>query len=461
MTGNFQSASRTGLKLALSSLGGIVLTAYLLFLGWLGICQWMAHRAFHAAQNNQHNSHIFRLYRRAAFWRPDLSWPWRFQALALMFSHPRQGLGLAKHACRLNPDNWRNWHVRGMLEYELNDMPAARRDLLQSARLNSGFAAHFELANFAFILHARNLYKAQMRQALLMVPANVILPTLTDFLRLENGHVRTLELILPRRRTRVQAMAIDMLSGQGHLPTAMRVWRHLFCPRYRRAICKAVSVNLSKAWLLQAQKASLALEAASSGSSGSSLGPAPQPLLAEASMAVQNARDVWNQAVREKILNDGMALSGHITDAAFHYPWMGGFSWQYGQIHPLLISRPGANAVNTAEFSFSGVQPSHILLLSQWLCVRPGRKYDVQYSMRGDNVHHPYGITLQVGLPSGMPVASLSARIHNSWHSFRASFYAPKYAALLKFSLIYSRPLGHSLLRGNVWFRSLNLKPSL
>ena len=379
---------------------------------------------------NLANARALQLLRRACRLRPDWSPAWRLQAQWLEFRHPHQALRLALRATRYNPDNWRNWHLLGVLEYQLNHPRRALADLRESVHWNSGFMANYQAANLSFLLGQRPAFWEEMAKALRMAPARDVISVLRNIHHLEGNHPAQWLGLVPPRRVRLNAQSIRYLASTGDLASATSLWERLACPSYRRKVCQAAALSLAQAWLQQAR----------------------QPLLSSTSSARagRQARRVWNQAIQRNILSAHRVTPGRITDSRFLFPWVGILSWRAGSsIMVQFRRRPGGQA-DRISLRFHGNELSHLVLAEQWLYLRPHHLCRLRFQIRGTSLRHRLGLSLNLYSPAGKLLASAPGRPARTWQTAGVQFQTPLTASLARLEFRYDRPYGEALLRGRV-----------
>ncbi len=376
---------------------------------------------------------------RARRLRPDLSEAWLRTARLEEFTSPEQARAFQVHALNLEPNNWQNWEELGRLDFQLGNSQGALRDFRQAAQYSSGYEAHYTLANAAFLLGDSDLFWQQMQLALSMVPASDVTPTLEDILRIAGDQPRRLVEIIPRQRADVTASAIALLANRGQAQQVRGLWQALRCAAYEANACAWASQNLVTANLKAAQDA----EASSPGESVSSL----------AALAVST----WDDALQRGFLTGPRAESGRISDPNFQFDWQhGGFGWQPASAQIRRIQLDGGDV---AQVQWDGYEPEFENLLWQWLFVEPGKSYMLALDSKGEDLRNPDGIRAEISTPDGRILAVVPALLSPNWTIARNAFQSPPGYSLLRLTLAYRRPLGESLMQGNVLIRSVQISP--
>ncbi len=426
----------------------------------VAIRTWMASQAIEQAQSAPLSTKAESLLlQKAMRLRPDLSQPWRLQAENLSFSHPRAARALVWRAVQLNRDNWHNWYNLGMLDYQLGHIHAAQRDLGYAARDDNGFSAHFASANLAFLLGEKRRFWQQMKIALRIAPDEYVLPAMQDLTHLASRHPRRIIAALPPHRVGFTVAAISYFTQQNRLRFATQLWNSLACPNYLHSFCRQAALTLVRAWRLRA----LAIETSHStlqSKPGHSRAPVAggdhQPT--SSYPAVRQMLAVWNQAVASRILPGPPAAMGQLRDGGLRLPWLGGLLWQ-GSSSPVTMLPGTDDGGNAVQLRFSGDQPSHEILLTQWLALRPGRTYRLSFQTQGWNLHHPYGLTIRFQGSAGVRGVNFTvAHLDSHWTSHAVDFLCPPRAFIYQLQIRYDRPLGRQLLRGSVSLEHFSLR---
>ena len=438
------------------SIRALAVSLMLALLGVVGLRTMQAHADVDrvTAHPNLSLSRARRVLRQARHLRPDWSRVWRLEGQWLAMNHPRRARIMARRAVQLNPENWRNWHDLGMLDYQLGDPARAQFDLEQSARYNAGFLAHFQAANLAFLLGNQPLFWREMAVALRMVPSNQLLPVMQQINHLEGNHPQAWLGMLPASRIGLRATAIHFLIRVHDLSAAVSIWRKLPCPAYRRLACHDAALDLSRAWLHRAI----------ADSSAAAKSPPAQPHTGNSSLpgfAARQARQVWNQAVRRRVLSASILVTGSVNDGNFQFPWRGGLSWRPGPGNLLQFRHAASRNVNRVVIRLDGYEPGHLLLMRQWAIFQPGRHYNISFQTRGRNLFHARGISLDLYTPQGLLVKNLPAAVVPAWRVNQTWFMVPPHAPLIRIDIRYDRPYGTALMRGRVEIGNVASSPAL
>ncbi len=432
---------------------------FLLWLTTVAVRNFFAMRAMHAALRTRRSARSVQLLRRARRLRPDLSRLWRLSSEYAAFTHPSRGVFLIRRAIALNRHNWKNWANYGLLEYQDGHAAAALHALHQASHLDSGFSSHFQLAQLAWVLGKPHEFWQQMRKALAIAPPSDIEPALFQIDHLAGDHPHRLLSVMPPHRTLAGVQVMHYLILHHHLHMALRLWRQLPCPVYRQSPCQNASLELLHAW---AQRLLPARAANATVGITHTTPPRAETRAAAAASSVDKTGQIikiWNHAVRHGWLEAAPAAWGKISDGHFHDPWLGGFSWN-GNLNAVNVLTVGAPiSGNCLQSHLNGTEPSSIVFASAWLPVRSGQRYRIGFYARGIALHHAAGIGIALRPYDGSQFWALMAHLSAQWKYFHHSFTAPAGQSLLRLSLVYQRPYGHDLMRGQVELASVSVAP--
>lgn len=379
---------------------------------------------------------------RATRLRPDLSEAWQRSAEELAPLDPSAALPLAATAVRLDPDNWQNWRTLGLLQLQLNQLPLARSSWRRAAVLNNGFESHFQAANLAFLLGDIPGFWSELQKAVRIAPPNDVGLALQAAVRLAGAQPQRLMALVPAGRPFVAAKVIDVLIGAGHLNAATHIWDSLECPGYNNSDCRGAALDLANAWLQQAGKPRNAPGLSS-------------PITSAAS--VQHALQVWNAGVRMKLLPNEPAQAGSLTDAAFLYPWIGGWTWQLLE-SPAQVQPDDARLDrNILTWTASGDQPDHVMLTWQWVALQPETGYRLEFESRAEPAQTLAGLHVRLLHADGTPMADEMAPLDENWRGDQKDLRVPAGCWLGRLEISYDRPYGEALLQGELALRGLRL----
>ncbi len=408
-----------------------------LFLAWMAWQTWQADSALLQVQNMPEMSldqvrHDLKAAMRA---RPDLSRAWRADARLEAMEDPQRALQLAQQAVRLNPQNWNNWRILGIIDFQLDHIDTAKAAFYQAVRFDHGFNAHFQLANFSWVIGDPNAYWREMQQALSMVPRDDVQATVDSVLHLANGQTSRLLAILPSRDD-VLAAATASLAEAGKLHAANQLWGRLSCPKWNIYECHLASWNLIEALLSRARQ---------------------DPTNADP--AILNAVQVWNLAIQRDLFKAAPAHFGKVADGGFKFPRLGLFAWSSPS--PLLVSRlrSSSSYFNLLEIQFSGWENSTAPISFAWVPVRPGASYRVSYFIKAMNTSSRRGVQMVVKLADGTPIVTVPAKLADSWHKTIGAFTVPPQTALVEIGFQYQRPMGEVPLKGIVRISRVAMQP--
>ncbi len=419
-------------------------TLALALLALAGVATALADAAVNEVQTNAEATPSWALLKLAGTrrLRPDVSLPWLLSAEYEQSVDAEKARRLELHAIRLEPDSWQNWEELGSIDLQLSRKPAALQDYRRAARYSSGFRAHYVLANAAFILGDVKMFWDQIRIALNVAPASVVPATLANLVRLTGARAGRIAGVLPAKRPEVSAMAIQYLAGAGQLPAAATLWQRLSCPSYDAAACAQAAQVLASSYRQDAHDAESLIGAGAAGGTAQS--------------ALRSAIVVWEQALSRGVITGPQVASGEVTDSRFRFPWrLAAFGWQPGISHVQRVHLAGVGDV--VQVRLDGYESSHETLLWQWLAVRPGARYTLSLTTRGQNLRNSEGIAAAVELPGGKVNAVVPAQPGTTWATNRGTFRAAVPYPLVRLVLEYRRPSGVPLMQGTVWIRSVHL----
>lgn len=388
--------------------------------------------------------------RRACMLRPDLSQAWRLRAQLSSLQNPQQAQTWAWHAIGVDPTNWRNWNILGLIDFQLDDMRGAQLALARSAVLDDGFSAHFAAANLAFILGDQTAFWKQMKAALHIAPAVDIKPALQDLMRLAGDHPPQILRILPASRPAVLSPAIRLLVHKQDFNAAFQIWQRLNCV-HDKTDCGNSAMSL----ITQSEQQVSAWE-----KSHARTGPTFSPDNTTVRLGLAQAAQVWNQAIAKNYFSAAPQKLGTITDSHFQFPWIGGFTWQSWTHRPLTIA--SGNGVNAVEYALNGDEPDQETFFGQNLRVVPHASYSVSYEIQATGPSLPPGLSLVITWPEGSAIATMPAiQPGATWSTVRGNFTAPAHAELLNVLFQYARPFGKPLWQGTFFLRNIQVRPLL
>lgn len=394
--------------------------------------------------------------------RPDLSQPWQLQASGLSTTDPAKASLLAARATQIDPMNWQNWQTLGLLDYQLGRIGAAQDAWNRAAQLNTGYDAHFEAANLAFLLGDSAGFWREMQAAMLIAPPGEVMLALQSIAHLQGDDPEPILRILPRSRADVGSVAIDFMIQMHQLGAATEIWNRLDCPLYQHEDCKRAALDLVTAW----QKVALATETQDPAPTPSRIQPIPgKKRLAGAApghVAIAAAMAVWNHAVQVGIIPAVPVNVGAITDSNFQFPDLGGFAWQRDEPTFRLLPASGASSGNIVDWLLPGDQPDHVPLMGQWMAISTGNAYRYTFASRLDSTAVGSGVHLTVTAPGPRPIvlASAEAALNGEWHENTGTFTVPAGIYIVRVEFDYDRPTGSPLLQGHVFLRGLHIEPT-
>jgi hypothetical protein len=380
--------------------------------------------------------------------RPDLSQGWRVGAAALSALSPRRARLLAAEAVRLNPRNWANWNELGLVDLQLGDTRQASEDMRRAGQLDRGFEAHFTLANLAWILGNRELFRRQMNTALRIAPPEDVGAALQDILRLGGGQADSLVPMLSTLAPDLQTSALTFLIHQAQLPAASKLWESWACPAYTPAVCSKVTTSLLNAWL-----AAAAAPPPPSRGTGAPV-PAASPQAAAAAVETVN---IWNRAVARGWLQSEPARMGWSLDSSFQHAWLGALSWHSDSGRLLL--RPTGGAGAEVSVTLGGNEADHVPLFSLWVPVIPSETVRL-FARARSSATPASGVTIALRANGKTLSPALALHLQPQWQDQHVILHLPSSISLVHLLVFYQRPYGQLLMRGSVDFAKVGLEPA-
>lgn len=440
----------------LQSLAALLLVA---MLGWAGVAAVRAWRAAADAQAAQALAPVSTAgalgYLAAALrWRPDDSLLWRQRAELASFAAPTQARAFAQRAVRLNPRDWRAWQTLGLLDYQLGDLAASRRDLREATRYDHGFLSHFTLGNLALAQGNEAEFQREMQAALAVAPLTELDFALRQVL--DHAHLAPAQLaaLLPADRAEVVARSVDYFVLRGHLAAAMQAWRRLHCQPYQFDECRESALVLANGL------AATAFASAQPTSAKPGAAPVKSPELPAVPQLVATAVAVWNRAVRQSDLAQSPAVVGGVSDGQFQHAWRGpAFSWHSTGVLPLQTQQGIAPHGNAVWIPFNGYEPDEAVLLNEFVPVEPGTTYSISYQSRRQAVADQTGLRLVVLAAPDEPLAKLPARLGMAWALNAETFTVPAGIHILQLAFDFVRPNGQVRMHDPVLIADVLLQP--
>jgi len=375
----------------------------------------------------------------ATRWRPDLADGWRLLSAQLADQDSDKAFFAAQRAIQVDGSDWNNWHNLALVQFQRGDVAGSRRSMVEAARLNFGFAAHYALGNLAEAEGDANLARQELLTALRMATPEGVQPAIQQLLRLEIDP-GAIVAAAATATTPVRARVAIALADEGKLPAALEVNAGLSCNPTTLTYCD---------WAVQALLPALLNRAATAapGADGA---------------WVDAAQRVWNLAIRERVLQgQPPAISGRVLDGDFSAPWVNHpWSWRASGC---IIAEQGLapqSPLPGLAIRFDGSEPQSCDIAQQWLAVRPGARYQLSFSSLAEADSGSAGLMLAIETPAGEPVTTVPVVLTPKWHFNAASFAAPSSRTLLRLVIRYERPRGTALLRAPVWLQGVALQPN-
>lgn len=423
----------------------------------LGACSLQAFRTWRAAADESEALALAQSSDQAALgyvaaalrWRPDDADLWRERATFSAFSQPRRARAYAERALRLNPQDWRAWQALGLLDLQLGDLEASRRDLRAATRYDHGFDSHFALANLALVQGNESEFTREITAALAVAPLDRVSAALRELLAFRRLSPAQLAGILPASRAEVMARAIELLASNGKLQAATDTWRRLRCQPYQFAECQAAVLILSNVLVAHA----FADTGAQPG--GRSAQEPVSPM--EPKQMVAAAMAAWNEAVQDRFLPQSPVHVGMVNDDQFAHAWVGpAFAWQSTSTLQTVAGPPRRG--NAVRIGFDGYEPDYAVLLQQWVPAAPGATYAVSYRSRRPVPGVETGLSLQVFAGPNRRLAVVPAALQAEWLLNSATIQVPRDAYVLQLVFTYSRPIGQVRLHDPVLVADVTLQ---
>lgn len=442
------------------------------FAAWKAIATWRSDFDLAAAQAlqlqpNASTTAVSRELRRALAARPDLAGGWRMLAQNDSFDSPSSARVAAQRATELDPADWRNWQSLALIDFQLGNIARAQADFAAAARLESGFAAHYERGNFDRLLGDQAAFWQEMGQALEMVPTRDADATLRTLLADDpsSGHGDFLG-HLPRDRPDVVAMAVSLLVQNRLLSAAWSAWSMLQC-QIEGPNALALAPDFDADWAPSCAGLTYgfanaleqaAWQAPSATSRAAALSPSA-PTAAPAELTDLALR-VWNRAAHSGWIPAAPVRSGQVSDPDFNPPWQGpAFGWSVASGSSLdAVYVNSGGGPDALHLRFDGQEPDQLELASQWVPVAAGRQYRVRFASRRFSGAQS-GIRLMVRDPE-RNLLEIPADLEPFWASNSGMFTAGPRDALVQLVFSYARPIGQVRLQGEVALRDVNLHAS-
>lgn len=368
-------------------------------------------------------------------WRPDEADLWRQRADLASFAVPRVARAYARRAVELNPRAWRAWQTLGLLDFQLGDSAASRRDLVQASRYDHGFASHFALGNLALAQGNESEFLKEMTAALAISPLDRVYYALHQIVSHSDPSPAELAATLPASRADVIARGIEIFLTSGKFAAAIASWRRLHCQSYQYPDCREAALALTNG---------LAAAAFASEFASPRFKPPSRPdaELPSAPHMIASAMGAWNQAVHAGILSQAPVAAGSVSDGYFQHSWVGpAFSWQSARVLPLTVTAFAQHG-NAVRFPFNGYQPDDAPLLKEFVPVAPGATYSISYQTRRQIAGSETGLELRILATPERQLAAIPAALYANWSLNSATILVPKSVHLIQLVFAYARPNG-------------------
>lgn len=390
-------------------------------------------------------------------WRPDDADLWRWRAAFAAFDAPAAARGYARRAVGLNRQDWRAWQTLGLLDFQLGDLPASRRDLAAATHYDHGFDSHFALGNLALVQGNEREFSKEMAAALAIAPVDRVDYALREILGHANLSPAGLARLLPPERAEIVARSIEIFLLNGNIAAAVQSWKRLRCQSYQRPDCREAALALANG-LVAAAFASHAPPPSGRRRPASKADPElPAP-----TEMVSSAMSVWDQAVRAGILAQSPATSGTVADGQFRRAWVGpAFSWRSTRVLPMQAESGLPRQGNAVRIPFDGYQPDDAVLLREFVPVQPGVTYSVSYRSRRQLSGSETGLELRILAGPGRKLAVVPATLDQSWSLNSATITVPEHLHILELAFAYSRPNGQVRMHDTALIADVSLEQLL
>lgn len=381
-------------------------------------------------------------------WRPDDADLWRQRANFAAFADPADARRYALRAVALNPQDWRAWQTLGLLDFQLGNLPASRRDLAAATHYDHGFDSHFALGNLALAQGNEREFSKEMAAALAIAPVDRADYALREILSHAHLSPGGLAGLLPSGRADVVAKAIEFFLISGKFAAAAESWQRLHCEPYQYGDCRQAALTLVNAFMAAAL--------ASQPYDSSERRDAPETL--SGATLVSTAVSAWNEAASKHILRQQAVTTGAVADGTFRHSWVGSaFSWQSSRILPVQLIAGPASQGNAVRLAFTGYQPDAILF-QEFVPVKPETRYSLSYKSRRQSQGTETGLELELFVSPEQKVAVLPAALEEHWVANRVAITIPKGRHVLDIAFAYKRPNGQVRLHDPVLIANVEMK---
>jgi hypothetical protein len=355
--------------------------------------------------------------------RPDRAVLWRDDAEWLTDRQLPGARAAVQAALRRDPQDWRSWQLLGQLDYEHNLLAQARSAFDHAARVDQGFAAHFQLANFALVIGDRRTFWRELKKAAAVATLDEVPFAVNQALAAARGpsdpHLMAL---VPMRRPTVVNKILGMYMAHGDYALAGIILEHLRCPTGNTGACAGATYDVVNTLMSAAFN----------------------PRHARDVRLATPARRLWNRAVAEGWVEPTQAPGNLCADGTFRHIWRGWtYSWQ--AVGPVVLdhsSQAPAGVAGSERIGFDGQEPEATPLFHQLVPVRPGAAYLISYWSRGTDMIGATGLALQVLTVASRALLTLPAGSAPGWLKHTGRFTVPSDITVVNLAFTYRRPSG-------------------
>jgi len=388
----------------------------------LGLCCWFGYCSARATYAGYLARYLNRTAQeRAIAWTPENADYYAHLAKV----EPRKSIKAIQRSVQLNPRSSSLWIQFGEIAETQGDLEQAEKCLLEAVKRDKTFAPRWLLSEFYFRRRNTNHFWPALKAAL-ATSYDDVTPLFEHAWELSNDAELILS-VVPERPEVLDQYLTYIIDERKSLDTALPVADRL--ARY----------------------------------------PAPaslDPMLNLCDRLLENGRageavSVWNSLSRNKLVPYPALDPGRgavLTNARLVQPFLGrGFDWRVGSAEGLYVrSRSGSEPL---RFGFSGRQPESLELLTQWLPLAGGRRYELRTAYNTGELEGNTGLSWRVlDAASATDLLGGRGRIAADGTNQGILFDAPRETRLARLVLAYSRVLGRERIAGWVALSNVRLE---
>jgi hypothetical protein len=177
---------------------------------------------------------------------------------------------------------------------------------------------------------------------------------------------------------------------------------------------------------------------------------------------ISDAADLWNRAVHANWLAAGLIDPDAGKATASDQPGKPGVGRSFDWRHPAVegVAPSTSDADGALRLEFSGKEPESCELLSQYVALRPGGRYEASIRYRLDGIAPGAGLRLAVEPLAGGPPAldDLLTAAGEDIQEQTFPFTAPSQPVPAKLALRYARSSGTTRIEGRLSVQSIKLR---